>query len=44
MKTLTETKVGLQGMKIDRMFFEKFEEEVKKDATAKKQKKPGDKK
>ena len=37
LKTMTETKVGLQGMKIDRMFFEKFEDEVKKDATAKEQ-------
>ena len=36
-KTMTETKVGLQGMKIDRMFFEKFEDEVKKDETAKEQ-------
>lgn len=35
LKTMTETKIGLQGMKIDRMFFEKFEDEVKKDATAK---------
>ena len=26
LKTLTETKIGLQGMKIDRMFFEKFED------------------
>lgn len=35
LKSITETKVGLQGMKIDRMFFEKFEDEVKNDATAK---------
>lgn len=35
LKSITETKIGLQGMKIDRMFFEKFEDEVKKDATAK---------
>lgn len=34
LKTMTETKIGLQGMKIDRMFFEKFEDEVKEDATA----------
>lgn len=34
---MTETKVGLQGMKIDRMFFEKFEDEVKNDETAKTQ-------
>lgn len=32
--SITETKVGLQGMKIDRMFFEKFEEEVKQDEEA----------
>jgi len=37
LKTITETKIGLQGMKIDRMFFEKFEDEVKKDETAKEQ-------
>lgn len=37
LKTLTETKVGLKGMKIDRMFFEKFEDAVKKDTTAKEQ-------
>lgn len=37
LKTMTETKVGPQGMKIDRMFFEKFEDEVKKDETAKEQ-------
>ncbi len=37
LKTMTETKIGLQGMKIDRMFFEKFEDEVKKDETAKQQ-------
>ncbi len=37
LKTMTETKIGLQGMKIDRMFFEKFEDEVKQDATAKAQ-------
>lgn len=37
LKTMTETKVGLQGMKIDRMFFEKFEDEVRKDETAKEQ-------
>ena len=42
LKTLTETKVGLQGMKIDRMFFEKFEDEVKKDATAKERYEQGD--
>ena len=42
LKTITETKVGLQGMKIDRMFFEKFEDEVKKDATAKERYEQGD--
>jgi len=35
LKSITETKIGLQGMKIDRMFFEKFEDEVKNDAKAK---------
>ena len=37
LKSITETKIGLQGMKIDRMFFEKFENEVKNDTTAKEQ-------
>lgn len=37
LKTMTETKIGLQGMKIDRMFFEKFENEVKQDAEARAQ-------
>lgn len=37
LKTMTETKIGLQGMKIDRMFFQKFEDEVKQDATAREQ-------
>lgn len=37
LKTITETKIGLQGMKIDRMFFEKFEDEVKKDDEARAQ-------
>lgn len=37
LKTMTETKIGLQGMKIDRMFFQKFEDEVKQDETARKQ-------
>lgn len=35
LKSIIETKIGLQGMKIDRMFFEKFEDEVKNDTTAK---------
>lgn len=37
LKTMIETKIGLQGMKIDRMFFEKFEDTVKNDETAKAQ-------
>lgn len=37
LKTMTETKIGLQGMKIDRMFFQKFEDEVKQDDTARAQ-------
>jgi type I restriction enzyme R subunit len=37
LKSMTETKIGLQGMKIDRMFFDKFESEVKEDKTAKEQ-------
>lgn len=31
LKSLQEQQIGLQGMKIDRMFFEKFEERVKED-------------
>ena len=31
LKTLTEKAIGLEGMKIDRKFFEKFEETVKED-------------
>ncbi|MBN1453659.1 MAG: DEAD/DEAH box helicase family protein [Anaerolineales bacterium] len=31
LKSLQEHQVGLEGMKIDRMFFEKFEERVKED-------------
>lgn len=37
LKTMTETKIGLKGMKIDRMFFEKFEDEVKNDDEARAQ-------
>ena len=37
LKTMTETKIGLEGMKIDRMFFQKFEDKVKQDATAREQ-------
>ncbi len=32
-KKLTETKIGLDGMKIDRKLYEKFEDEVTKDVT-----------
>lgn len=32
-----ETKIGLEGMKIDRMFFDKFEETVKENPVAKEQ-------
>ena len=35
--SFTETKIGLEGMKIDRMFFDKFEETVKEDPVAKEQ-------
>ena len=37
LKTMTEAKVGMQGMKIDRMFFNRFESEVKEDQMAKEQ-------
>ncbi|MBQ6419810.1 MAG: DEAD/DEAH box helicase family protein [Clostridia bacterium] len=37
LKTMTETKIGLQGMKIDRMFFQKFEDEVKQDEVVREQ-------
>lgn len=37
LKFIMETPVGFEGMKIDRMFFDKFESEVKEDETAKKQ-------
>lgn len=37
LKSITETKIGLQGMKIDRMFFDKFESKVKEDMTAREQ-------
>lgn len=42
LKTITETMIGLQGMKIDRMFFEKFEDEVKNDEIAKEHYEQGD--
>lgn len=32
LKSIQEQHIGLEGMKIDRMFFEKFEERVKEDA------------
>ncbi len=31
LKTITVNKIGLEGMKIDRMYFEKFEDKVKED-------------
>lgn len=34
---INETIIGLEGMKIDRMFFDKFEEKVKEDETAREQ-------
>lgn len=34
---VNETAIGLEGMKIDRMFFDKFEDEVKEDKTAREQ-------
>jgi type I restriction enzyme R subunit len=37
LKILKETQIGFDGMKIDRMFFDKFESKVKEDNTAKEQ-------
>lgn len=37
LKFMEETPIGFEGMKIDRMFFDKFERKVKEDETAKKQ-------
>ncbi|MEQ1532502.1 MAG: DEAD/DEAH box helicase family protein [Sideroxydans sp.] len=37
LKQLVEQQVGAEGMKIDRMFFEKFEDKVKEDALLKQQ-------
>lgn len=37
LKFVKETQIGFQGMKIDRMFFDKFESEVKDDDTAREQ-------
>ena len=37
LKFVKETKIGFEGMKIDRMFFDKFESEVKDDDTAREQ-------
>ncbi|MFG3825757.1 hypothetical protein ACGI6H_32015, partial [Escherichia coli] len=34
---VTEQQIGYEGMKIDRMFFEKFEEQVKADPTLQQQ-------
>lgn len=42
LKTMTEKAVGLQGMKIDRKLFEKFEVTVKKDPVVKEKYKVGD--
>lgn len=37
LKFVKETKIGFEGMKIDRMFFDKFESEVKEDDVAREQ-------
>lgn len=37
LKFIKETPVGVEGMKIDRMFFDKFESQVKEDIVAKEQ-------
>lgn len=37
LKFIKETQIGFEGMKIDRMFFDKFESTVKEDETAKEQ-------
>lgn len=37
LKTMTQTKIGADGMKVDRMYYDKFEGEVKQDQTAKEQ-------
>mgnify|MGYP001005588215 FL=1 len=37
LKFIMETPIGFEGMKIDRMFFDKFESKVKEDETAKEQ-------
>ncbi len=37
LKSITETEIGYDGMKIDRMFFDKFESRVKKDDIARTQ-------
>ncbi|SJZ96197.1 DEAD/DEAH box helicase family protein [Anaerorhabdus furcosa] len=37
LKSLTETQISSRGMKIDRMYFDKFEETVKEDPVAKEQ-------
>ncbi|HHE76591.1 MAG TPA: DEAD/DEAH box helicase, partial [Candidatus Parcubacteria bacterium] len=42
LKTLTETAVGIRGMKIDRKLFEKFEETIKNDPIVKEKYQEGD--
>lgn len=42
LKTLTETAVGVHGMKIDRKLFEKFEETIKNDPIVKEKYREGD--
>lgn len=42
LKFINETKIGYEGMKIDRMFFDKFETEVKDDDIAREQYEQGD--
>jgi len=37
LKTLKETAIGIEGMKVDRKLFEKFEEKIKQDAYVKEQ-------
>lgn len=37
LKSIVETKIGSQGMKVDRMYFDKFEETVKDDPVAREQ-------
>ncbi len=37
LKSIVETKIGLEGMKVDRMYFDRFEERVKEDPIAREQ-------